>query len=94
MTNAIFTAPAFVVIEESPVYHAVYDGVVGSTKRIVAAGSEAFAKASARRREHDLRSQGYDEVSYWVAKASDPFRRWHGEAPVAAAPSYDFDMPF
>lgn len=87
------TAPAFVVIEEVPVYHPIYDGVCGSAKRIIDTGSEAFAKASAHRREHQLHSEGYDEVSYWVAKANDPFRRWNGEAPVAA-PSFDDDMPF
>ncbi len=88
------TAPAFVVIEEVPVYHPVFDGVCGSSRRIVAAGSEAFALASARRREHSMHSEGCDEVSYWVASAAEPFRRWNGGAPVVAAPAFDDDMPF
>lgn len=73
MTN--MTAPQFLVVESTPQYH----GVCGANLTVVAAGSEAFAKASAYRRTHDIRTQGYDEVSHYVVKRGDPlWKRWTG----------------
>lgn len=87
------TAPQFLVVESTPRYHPIYDGVCGSNLSVVDAGSEAFAKASAVRRTHELQSQGYDEVSYYVVKLGNPLhQRWTGSY-EPFVPLSD-DMPF
>lgn len=88
-------SPRFHVALAVPVYHAIYDGLVGHDFRLVESGSLKYAQASVKRRNYEFDRDQIDDAFYAVVTVSPDGRiNRYMEAPVSPPSTAFDDMPF